>query len=69
VSANPFTIHGLGGDLNAYAYVSGQALKATDPLVGLDPAQGSSGQPSETPEEIAAKQQAAGDKAAAEQGR
>jgi RHS repeat-associated protein len=35
VSADPLTIHGLGGDLNAYAYVSGQALKAVDPL-GLD---------------------------------
>jgi RHS repeat-associated protein len=36
VSADPLTTHGLGGDLNLYAYVSGQALKATDPL-GLDP--------------------------------
>jgi HNH/ENDO VII superfamily nuclease with conserved GHE residues len=36
VSADPLAIHGLGADLNLYAYVSGMALKATDPL-GLDP--------------------------------
>jgi RHS repeat-associated protein len=35
ISPDPLTIHGLGGDLNAYAYVSGRALQATDPL-GLD---------------------------------
>jgi RHS repeat-associated protein len=35
-SPDPLTIHALGGDLNVYAYVSGRALKAIDPL-GLDP--------------------------------
>ncbi len=32
VSADPLTIHGLGGDLNAYAYVSGAVLRSVDPL-------------------------------------
>ena len=36
VSPDPLTVHGLGADLNVYAYVSGQTLKATDP-VGLAP--------------------------------
>jgi RHS repeat-associated protein len=36
ISADPLTIHGLGADLNAYAYVNGHVLKATDPL-GLCP--------------------------------
>ncbi|HEU4404456.1 MAG TPA: toxin TcdB middle/N-terminal domain-containing protein [Polyangiaceae bacterium] len=31
-SPDPFTIHGLGSDLNAYAYVHGRVLQATDPL-------------------------------------
>ena len=31
-SADPLTIHQLGADLNAYAYVHGAVLKATDPL-------------------------------------
>jgi RHS repeat-associated protein len=35
ISPDPLTIHGLGGDLNLYAYVRGMALKATDPL-GLE---------------------------------
>jgi RHS repeat-associated protein len=30
-SADPLTIHGLGGDLNAYAYVHGSVLSAIDP--------------------------------------
>jgi RHS repeat-associated protein len=34
VSADPLAIHGLGGDLNVYAYVSGAVLKSVDP-VGL----------------------------------
>jgi hypothetical protein len=36
VSADPLTIHGLGADLNVYAYVGGSALKAIDPI-GLEP--------------------------------
>lgn len=32
VSAGPLTIHGLGADLNVYAYVSGRALQSVDPL-------------------------------------
>ncbi|MEZ4226565.1 MAG: toxin TcdB middle/N-terminal domain-containing protein [Polyangiaceae bacterium] len=36
VSADPLTIHGLGADPNVYAYVSGRALQAVDPL-GLEP--------------------------------
>jgi RHS repeat-associated protein len=35
ISADPLTIHGLGADLNAYAYVSGKVLAATDPM-GLE---------------------------------
>jgi RHS repeat-associated protein len=35
VSADPLTIHSLGSDLNAYAYVNGQALRGVDPL-GLE---------------------------------
>ena len=35
MSADPLTVHALGADLNVYAYVSGKALKATDPL-GLE---------------------------------
>ena len=34
VSADPLAVHGLGGDLNAYAYVHGRLLNAVDP-VGL----------------------------------
>lgn len=36
-SADPLTIHALGADLNAYAYVHGAVLKATDPI-GLNAA-------------------------------
>jgi len=32
VSADPLTIHALGADPNAYAYVSGRALQAVDPM-------------------------------------
>jgi RHS repeat-associated protein len=32
VSADPSTVHACGADLNAYAYVHGSLLKATDPL-------------------------------------
>jgi RHS repeat-associated protein len=35
LSADPLTVHGLGADPNAYAYVSGRVLRVTDP-VGLD---------------------------------
>jgi RHS repeat-associated protein len=31
-SADPLTIHGLGSDLNPYAYVSGRVMSFTDPL-------------------------------------
>ena len=31
-SADPFSIHALGGDINPYAYVSGRALSDVDPL-------------------------------------
>jgi RHS repeat-associated protein len=31
VSADPLTIHGLGADLNAYAYVHGNLLRSIDP--------------------------------------
>jgi RHS repeat-associated protein len=31
ISPDPLTIHGLGADLNVYAYVSGRALKGIDP--------------------------------------
>jgi len=31
VSADPLSVHGLGADPNAYAYVSGRALRAVDP--------------------------------------
>jgi RHS repeat-associated protein len=31
-SADPLTVHALGGDLNVHAYVSGAVLKNTDPL-------------------------------------
>ena len=34
-SADPLTIHGLGGDPNPYAYVRGAVISATDPF-GLD---------------------------------
>lgn len=34
-SADPLTIHGLGGDLNPYAYVGGRVLSHVDPF-GLD---------------------------------
>jgi hypothetical protein len=45
ISPDPLEIHGGGsGDLNVYAYVSGQALKATDPL-GLETDQVSSFEP------------------------
>ncbi len=43
MSADPLTIHGLGSDLNAYAYVHGQVLRATDPL-GLSAVDSSTGQ-------------------------
>ena len=36
ISADPLAVHGLGADPNLYAYVSGMALRAVDP-VGLDP--------------------------------
>ena len=42
ISADPLAVHGLGADPNLYAYVSGQALKAVDPL-GLEGANGESG--------------------------
>jgi RHS repeat-associated protein len=35
ISADPLTVHMLGSDLNSYAYVSGAALRNTDPL-GLE---------------------------------
>lgn len=35
MSADPLTIHGLGSDLNPYAYVGGQVMTHVDPL-GLD---------------------------------
>jgi RHS repeat-associated protein len=35
MSPDPLTIHGLGSDLNPYAYVRGHTMSATDPL-GLD---------------------------------
>jgi len=35
MSADPLAVHGLGADLNLYAYVHGAVFKATDPL-GLD---------------------------------
>jgi RHS repeat-associated protein len=35
ISADPLAVHGLGADMNVYAYVSGKLLSATDPL-GLD---------------------------------
>jgi RHS repeat-associated protein len=35
MSADPLTIHGLGSDLNPYAYVGGQVMTNVDPL-GLD---------------------------------
>jgi RHS repeat-associated protein len=35
LSADPLTVHGLGADPNAYAYVRGQALRAVDAF-GLD---------------------------------
>jgi RHS repeat-associated protein len=35
LSADPATIHGFGGDLNPYAYVSGRVTSFVDPL-GLD---------------------------------
>ncbi len=31
ISADPLTVHGLGGDANAYAYVHGQLLRIKDP--------------------------------------
>jgi len=36
MSADPLTIHGLGGDLNPYAYVGGQVMTHVDPF-GLCP--------------------------------
>ena len=36
MSADPLTIHGLGGDLNPYAYVAGRVMSSVDPF-GLDP--------------------------------
>jgi RHS repeat-associated protein len=35
ISADPLAVHGLGADMNVYAYVSGKLLSATDPL-GLE---------------------------------
>jgi hypothetical protein len=44
VSADPLEVHvGGSGDLNLYAYVSGRALKAIDPL-GLQAASGAGGE-------------------------
>ncbi len=51
VSADPLAVHLLGSDLNAYAYVSGDALRRVDP-VGLDvaaPAPGEFKRPSPPP--------------------
>lgn len=39
MSADPLTIHGLGSDLNPYAYVGGQVMTHVDPF-GLDPCGG-----------------------------
>jgi RHS repeat-associated protein len=36
LSADPLTIHGLGSDLNPYAYVSGKVMREIDPF-GLNP--------------------------------
>ena len=41
-SADPLTVHGLGADENAYAYVRGAALRAVDPL-GLQSTEGAGG--------------------------
>ncbi|MFI5296981.1 MAG: toxin TcdB middle/N-terminal domain-containing protein [Polyangiales bacterium] len=43
-SADPLAVHGGGADLNAYAYVKGQSLRASDP-VGLAPEPASSARP------------------------
>ena len=45
ISADPLTVQGLGGDDNVYAYVHGQALRATDPI-GLETTSSSSSSPS-----------------------
>ena len=44
VSADPLTVHGLGGDLNAYAYVHGRVFGAVDPF-GLEGELTLNGQP------------------------
>jgi RHS repeat-associated protein len=37
-SADPLSIHGVGGDVNPYSYVGGRVTRFTDPL-GLEPCQ------------------------------
>lgn len=32
ISPDPLTVHGMAGDMNPYAYVSGRAMNATDPF-------------------------------------
>jgi len=53
VSADPLAVHGLGADLNVYAYVSGTALRSTDPQ-GLDLADFVRGMAAEAKESIVA---------------
>jgi hypothetical protein len=56
VSADPLAIHVPGkADFNLYAYVSGMALKATDPL-GLQVAEGGTGQSGATPADLDSEQ-------------
>jgi RHS repeat-associated protein len=55
VSADPLTVHALGADLNLYAYVSGKALKAIDPL-GLQSNEGGTGQPGHTKSDLNSQQ-------------
>ena len=47
MSADPLTIHGLGADLNPYAYVGGSPLARVDPF-GLTPEQGADPDPGPT---------------------
>ena len=55
VSADPLTVHALGADLNLYAYVSGKALKAIDPL-GLQSNEGGTGQSGHTKSDLNSQQ-------------
>ena len=48
ISADPLAVHGLGGDLNLYAYVHGRVLQAIDPFGLQDGNPSSQGAPQQS---------------------